>query len=389
MSIKKDTWNKNMKQWNIQPNCFTKRFILLHFVKHWLYIMKQSCVFTLYQEIMANQQRKKQILSLIREKWEIHVSELMQFFDVWRSTLWRDLTALVDAWNIQKWKKWVYVVVHSPKDYLEIPFFNRTKKTYNFDFLRNYIPNQTSFFSRNQLHKLHASTKDIGIDTDYYKQNRRLIENILIDLSFASSNLEWNTYSYLETEVLVKYNESAKERQKEETQMIINHKQCIEYLLHHKNELPYSVKTFKEIHTLLWQKWLLRDEYLWVIRTKAVEIWGSVYTPLDNHFQLVEEADFFTRKLTDISDPFEQSLFIITFIPYFQIFMDINKRTSRMMCNLPLFKHNLPLMSLLQAEKQEYITAVLAIYELNDPSLMAELYTNNYLLNMDRYISQY
>lgn len=69
--------------------------------------------------------------------------------------------------------------------------------------------------------------------------------------------------------------------------------------------------------------------------------------------------------------------------------MDINKRTSRMMCNLPLFKHNLPLMSLLQAEKQEYITAVLAIYELNDPSLMAELYTNNYLLNMDRYISQY
>ena len=33
--------------------------------------------------------------------------------------------------------------------------------------------------------------------------------------------------------------------------------------------------------------------------------------------------------------------------------------------------------------EKDYITAILAIYELNDPSLMAELYTNNYLLNLN------
>lgn len=40
-------------------------------------------------------------------------------------------------------------------------------------------------------------------------KDRRAIENLLIDLSYASSKLEGNTYSYLDTEVLIKYHESA------------------------------------------------------------------------------------------------------------------------------------------------------------------------------------
>jgi Fic family protein len=42
-----------------------------------------------------------------------------------------------------------------------------------------------------------------------YLKNRRAIENLLIDLSYTSSKLEGNTYSYLDTEVLIKYHEAA------------------------------------------------------------------------------------------------------------------------------------------------------------------------------------
>ncbi len=70
-------------------------------------------------------------------------------------------------------------------------------------------------------------------------------------MSFASSSLEGNTYSYLDTEVLVKYNEIAEGKSKDDTQMIINHKKCIEYMLHYKKEIAYSPQSFKEIHTLL------------------------------------------------------------------------------------------------------------------------------------------
>ncbi len=56
-----------------------------------------------------------------------------------------------------------------------------------------------------------------------------------------------------------------------------------------------------------------------------------------------------------------------------------------MMANLPLLKHNLPLISLISVPKKEYITAILAIYELNDVSLLADVFVENYLKYMHRY----
>jgi Fic family protein len=84
---------------------------------------------------------------------------------------------------------------------------------------------------------------------------------MLIDLSYSSSKLEGNTYSYLETEVLIKANEKALGKTKEETQMILNHKEVINYIIDNKSSLSLDKKTFFDIHTLL-GKGLLRDEDL-------------------------------------------------------------------------------------------------------------------------------
>ena len=73
-------------------------------------------------------------------------------------------------------------------------------------------------------------------------------------------------------------------------------------------------------------------------------------------------------------------------IPYFQAFIDINKRTSRLGANIPLIARGLPPISLLQVHERDYIDAILAIYELCDPSLMAKVYAENYILNMRRYM---
>jgi hypothetical protein len=95
------------------------------------------------------------------------------------------------------------------KEYLEQPFFERTKKGYNFEFLASYIPNKTSFLGEKyEIIKKEYMDKHI-LSTYDYKENIRVIENLLIDLSFSSSKLEGNTYSYLDTEILIKYNSSA------------------------------------------------------------------------------------------------------------------------------------------------------------------------------------
>jgi Fic family protein len=291
---------------------------------------------------------------------------------------------LIQDWKITEIAKWIYKKKENIIDYLNKPFFDREPKSYNFDFLWSYIPNETSFlWEKFSLIKTRYLDKNILSSYDY-KQNLRAIENLLIDLSFSSSKLEGNTYSYLDTEILIKYNNSAEWKTQVETQMILNHKNAIKYIIDNKSEIKLSKEDFQNIHIFLW-KALLLNSHLWKIRNSEVTIWGSSYSPLDNKFQLEEQFELFLEKLNAIQNPFEQSLFILVFIPYFQIFIDINKRTSRICSNIPLIKKWLIPFSFLQIQDRDYINAVLAIYELNDTSLMRDLFVNNYLLNMKRY----
>lgn len=327
---------------------------------------------------------EEKLLQYLQEKGKATTKEMVEYFQKDRTTIYRWLKKLEEIGKIETIKKWVYQIKENIENYFTTPTWERKKVNYNPDFLRNYKPNETYFFSEKNLKKLWDSIADLPIDTDFYKTNKRFLETFLIDLSFASSYLEWNTYSYLDTEVLVKYNEINKEKSEEETQMILNHKKAIEYIIYYKRELDFNKNTFFEIHSLLWEKLLLKSD-LWIIRNKIVEIGWSTYTPLDNRFRLEEEFEIFLEKLNLIKNPFEQSLFINVFIPYFQLFLDINKRTSRIMCNLPLIKHNLPVLSHIQLEKKKYIIAILTIYELNNVDLLQNIWTENYLLNLQKY----
>lgn len=331
---------------------------------------------------------KENILDFVNLNDKVSYKDLkLQFTSIDESTLVRHLNSLIKSWDLQKekiWRNTFYFTKNKIEQYFDTPTWERKKVLYNPDFLRNYIPNETYFFSQSNLKKLQNAIAELPIDTDFYRTNKRFLETLLIDLSFASSYLEWNTYSYLDTEVLIKYNEINKEKTEEETQMILNHKKAIEYIIYYKKELQFNKNTFFEIHSLLWEKLLLKSD-LWIIRNKIVEIWWSTYTPLDNKYRLEEELEMFLEKLNLIKNPFEQSLFINVFIPYFQLFLDVNKRTSRIMCNLPLIKHNLPVLSLIQLEKKKYIISILAIYELNNVDVLQNIWTENYLLNLEKY----
>ncbi|MBW7954786.1 Fic family protein [Candidatus Gracilibacteria bacterium] len=331
-----------------------------------------------------------QIFDFIQSKSKVPYSEILkQFTTIAETTITRNLAKLQKEGKILKTKvgKNTFYEIAGKDfiiEYFNKPFFEREAKIYNFDFLANYIPNKTSFLGEKyQILKTQYLDKNILSSYDY-KQNLRAIENLLIDLSFSSSKLEGNTYSYLDTEILIKYNNSAQGKTQVETQMILNHKNAIKYIIDNKKEIKLSKQDFQNIHILL-GKGLLTENYLGKIRSSEVTIGGSAYTPLDNHFQLEEQFQIFLTKLNEIKNPFEQSLFILVFIPYFQIFIDINKRTSRISSNIPLIKNGLIPFSFLQITDRDYINAILAIYELNDVSLMRDLFVENYLLNMKRY----
>ncbi|WP_255556850.1 Fic family protein [Sodalis sp. dw_96] len=58
-----------------------------------------------------------------------------------------------------------------------------------------------------------------------------------------------------------------------------------------------------------------------------------------NHLAHISEVfDLLLAKARAITDPFEQSFFMMVHLPYLQPFADINKRTSRLAANLPLLR---------------------------------------------------
>jgi Fic family protein len=323
---------------------------------------------------------------LIKEPGKIWTTEeLAESLSIDRTNVYRNMKSLITLGKVEKIQKGYYRAYIDARMYIELPFFERKPVKYHPEFLAAYIPNVSSFLGK------HREKLDImisGIEpmaTLDYMKNRRAIENLLIDLSYTSSKMEWNTYSYLDTEVLIKYHEAAEGKEKWETQMILNHKSAIEYIINGKNHFCLNKHEFCELHTLL-ARWLIHDTYLGVFRMSSVQIGRSRYLPIDIPSMLESEFDIFLAKLRQIESPLEQSLFILVFVPYFQAFIDINKRTSRLGANIPLIASGLPPLSFLEMRERDYIDAILAIYELNDPSLMAQVFAENYVLNMRRYM---
>lgn len=86
--------------------------------------------------------------------------------------------------------------------YIEQPTQRRKPVGYQRDFLEAYRPNESWYLSeplRRQLHKMGRTT---AVDEPAGTYSRAILNRLLIDLSWASSHLEGNTYSRLDTRKL-------------------------------------------------------------------------------------------------------------------------------------------------------------------------------------------
>ena len=74
-------------------------------------------------------------------------------------------------------------------------------------------------------------------------------------------------------------------------------------------------------------------------------------------------------------------------LPYLQPFADINKRTSRLAANLPLFRANLCPLTFLDVPEQAYSRATLGVYEMTRVELMRDLYVWAYERSTQEYLA--
>ncbi|WP_167021516.1 Fic family protein [Chitinophaga sp. Cy-1792] len=265
------------------------------------------------------------------------------------------------------------------------PVNQKTPVGYNRAFLDNYRPNTDSYLTAEELERL-AAIGSTGLETapaGTYAKN--ILNNLLIDLAWNSSRLEGNSYSLIDTAKLIKTENSDSTKSLIDTVMILNHKDAIEYIVDGAEHVEFSPYHILGLHANLAYELMPDRKAVGRLRNIPVGIGRSVYKPVAIP-QLIEELfNLMLEKARQINHPFEQAFFIMVHLPYLQPFQDVNKRVSRLACNIPLIKHNLIPLSFAEVPTDLYTSGLLAIYEQNEVQLFKELFMWAYERSVARY----
>ena len=271
------------------------------------------------------------------------------------------------------------------RNHVRQPLTVRDPVGYDRAFLDLYRPNDTFYLSQAERTHLREIGSSQGAAQPAGTHARHILNRLLIDLSWNSSRLEGNTYSQLDTARLLEAGEEAEGKDRREAQMLLNHRDAIEFLVDAAEDIGFNRYTILNLHAALADNLLPDPEAAGRLRWIGVGIEGSVFHPLENP-QLIEECfDRMLAKASAIDDPFEQAFFAMVQLPYLQPFEDVNKRVSRLAANIPLIKRNLSPLSFDDVPRHLYTEAILGVYEQNRTELLRDVFCRAYRRSAARY----
>lgn len=338
---------------------------------------------------------QSKIIYLIQESGALSASELYNLFDIGESTVRKYLKELVDENKLQvtgAGRSTKYTIAPSFEllasinldDYYRKEMDERnTKSSYDFNLVRDVLQ-KASLFTEKEQQKLNKIQdrylKSIQlVEKGIYKKR---LEVLAIDLIWKSSEIEGNTYYLLETEALIKQQELAKGKSKEDATMLLNHKKALDFITDDLDYLkPLTVNKVIDIHTLLIGGLGVSNN----IRKRAVAITGTNYRPLSIETQIREELEGIVKLVNSKENIFEKGLLLLCLLSYLQAFEDGNKRTARIMSNAVLMSYNYCPLSFRTVSAVEYKKAMLLFYEQNNISAMKEIFIQQYEFAVKQY----
>ncbi len=272
-------------------------------------------------------------------------------------------------------------------DYVNRPPAARTPRGYERQFLDDYVPNETVYIPDKTKVHLHTIGRPIVAERAAGTFARDILSRFLVDLSWASSRLEGNTYSRLDTERLIRFGQEAEGKDAKETQMILNHKVAIEFLVKEPtDDIGINRFTLLNLHALLSENLMADPEASGRLRRRPVNVGGSVYTPSAIPQVIDECFAMILQKAKAIGDSFERAFFLMVQLPYLQPFEDVNERVSRLAANIPLIRADLCPLSFVDVPERAYIAGTLAVYETTRVELLRDVFVWAYERSCQRYV---
>ncbi len=166
-----------------------------------------------------------------------------------------------------------------------------------------------------------------------------------------------------------------------------DHKAAIEFLVENLDDIRFNRYTTLNLHALLAEDLLSNRKGEGRLRVLPISIGRSAYTPILPGPVLGELFEMVLDNAGRIADPFKQSFFVLVHLPYLQPFINVNKRTARLLCNLPLLKANLCPLTFIGLPRKAWIEGVFGVYELNRVELLRDVYLHAYRKSINEYLT--
>ncbi len=347
---------------------------------------------------MKKEERLSKIIDFLENGEKKTISEIVAFLsvDVDRKTIQRDLNVLLAKGYITKSGSGRGVLYEISKinkillpiqteEYFKVDYKDRNVKE-GFNFKIFEILGKDIFTSEEKERIQNLQDEFVSNFSKYNSQTliNKEFERIMIEFSWKSSSIEGNTYSLLATEALIKENIAAKGKTKEETQMILNHKDAFNEAIQNKDRFKkLDWKDIEYIHYTLTKDLGITKN----IRSVGVGVTGTKYKPLDNAHQIREALEKMVVLINRKELFFEKAFLAVILLSYIQAFEDGNKRTARMLSNAILLAYDSIPLSYRIVDVEEYKKALLLFYEINNISYFKQIFIEQFEDAVENYFN--
>ena len=203
------------------------------------------------------------------------------------------------------------------------------------------------------------------------------IKDLAVLWCYYSGKIEGNTYTYVETEALLKDGITSEKRY-EDAKMLKNLYNTftseLEYIHKFQNQEIINEATLFRIHQSI-STGLVSNEESGSLRTRAVRISGTLYTPPKNQQEIKSKLNEILFQQEEYANPLERAVFLHCNLARLQPFIDGNKRTARMIESVALINADIiPVYSAKDADILKYRKALIAFYETEDYSSYADYF---------------
>ncbi|MGA4005800.1 Fic family protein [Ralstonia nicotianae] len=253
---------------------------------------------------------------------------------------------------------------------LDLPLAARGPASYQREFVERYVPGESWLMQQDEAEELYRLCQPhVGVDA------RRVFAQLLVELVWNSSRLQGNRYSLEAAEELLS---GGAVRCDVDTVMLLNHKAAIEFLVDRASQDGLSSGLVQNLNAILMQDFVPDNGTLGAIRKRSLGIAGTLYSPMQEPDVIKAILESIVSKACLIENPIEAALFLWVQLAYLQPFEHGNELTSRLAANIPLLLHNCAPLTFHDVTREDYALAMLAVYELRDATLAAELLSWTY-----------